>query len=205
MQSAIEKAWEENLKLDQEDQYKSKEEIIETECVCNCSFDMPLGQPKYCTDGDDNEICTKCWSRPIEEDKSENNIIESESTFEKLKDCSVEDISLNELNEKEFKDLLTNNSSLIYVSSSDYFTYENLPIIATYLLEVYDYAKELKDRVEYVDWKTARNHMEQEGKCKLADIEYFIKDNTLYWEFKSEPAITTLSLAMLDSNKWILL
>ena len=70
--TAIEKAWEMNLELDEEDRFKSKEEIMHCECTCNNSFNITLDTPKYCTDGDDDKICTKCWNREIEENTDRN-------------------------------------------------------------------------------------------------------------------------------------
>lgn len=191
MKTAIQKAWEMNLELDEEDRFKSKEEIIHCECVCNSCFNITLDTPKYCTNGDDDEICTKCWTREIEEDVQEkNNINESELSFDKLKDCLVDELSLNELNEKEFKDLLTNNSSLIYIRSGDNFTYDNLPIISKYLMDVYNYTTELKNKIEYVDFNTAKKYMKQGKNAYYNGAKYNYED--------------VFTMDAIESDRWIL-
>jgi hypothetical protein len=113
-----------------------------------------------------------------------------ELTFEQLEKSPIKGIELDHNTEEKFKKCLNENKeTLIYIEDIDVFTYENLPIIARYLLDTYDYCTKLKEKnnVEYKDWKTARLHMESGNKAKFQEVEYFIKDGDLYWEFKSKP------------------
>ena len=58
MKSAIEFAWEENLKENKEDQWKTKEELIENFCPSEFGFQEITPCPQ---DGCDYHVCYKCW------------------------------------------------------------------------------------------------------------------------------------------------
>ena len=188
---AIDKAWEDNLKESKEHQWKSKEEIIEN----LCPYDYRLKASPNCNDGEDNEICVKCWNREIEE----------ELTFDKLYNCPIEEISLNWRSEENFKEgLRQNKEDLICIDNEEIygvFTYEKLPVIIKYLQDVYDYATELKKNIiEYVDFNTAKEWMKQGGKAKLKNETHIIKDNDLYW-IEGGYAVS-LTLEEIDSKEW---
>jgi len=59
--------------------------------------------------------------------------------------------------------------------------------------------------IEYVDFQTARKYMDNGGRCRFNNKEYFIRDGDLYLTYLTKPMVTSLSLKMLDSKRWILL
>lgn len=133
-------------------------------------------------------------------------LVESKLTFEQLRICPInKEIVINEYYEDTFIDALKKNDTIIYIRDGVEIFYDDIPQTIQWMQNVYDLSTKLKNKVEYVDWHTAKNHMEQGKKVKFKDVEYFIKNGELYWEFKSEPKITYLSLPMLDSKEWILL
>lgn len=70
MKTAIEIAWNENLQLEEDCQYKTKEEIIKDRCpLYNIFEDVDLELPSYCMGDYDKEYCNACWNRDIESNK----------------------------------------------------------------------------------------------------------------------------------------
>jgi hypothetical protein len=66
---AIDYAWNENLKLDKDEQYKNKQELIKNNCpVIGCDFyGIDLEEFSKCTDDYDKKICTQCWNREVKD------------------------------------------------------------------------------------------------------------------------------------------
>lgn len=202
---AIDIAWEDNLKEEKDDQYKNKQELIEDRCPNG--FDINLKEPKYCKEDYDEELCTKCWNRQIKDNEKEiSTLIDNKLTFKDLRICPTNtDIVINERCEDTFSKAVKDNDIIVYIENDTDIYYDDIPDIIKWLQEVYDYSTELKSKIQYVDFNTAKEHMDKGNKTKLKDCTYYIKDGELYFNLYSEPKITSLSLPMLDSNKWILL
>lgn len=131
-----------------------------------------------------------------------------ETTITKIRDGSSYDLDIDDghyyWTDEMLEDIITFDQ--LKQSPIEYILLDDIPKLITWLQNVYYYCTDLKENmIEYVDWKTARNHMEQGAKCKFQEVEYFIKEGDLYWNFKSKPEITSISLPMLDMKKWILL
>lgn len=207
---AIEKAWNINLQLPKSEQWDSKETIISETCPHNEDFNIRLKNHTYkdgsvrCDDfGNEDSInkCTKCWQCEIEEEP-----INNKSTFKELRTCPANtDIVINENREDTFAKAIKDNDIIVYIENDTDIYYNDIPEIIKWLQDVYDYATELKNKVEYTLWCNARTHMEQGNKCKFKDVEYFIKNGELYWNISSNPTVAVMSLDMLDSKEWILL
>ena len=151
-----------------------------------------------------SENCTKCWNSEIEDyDKEIFTSIDNKLTFNKLEFSPISDINLDDANEDGLKESLKRNDYVICAHNS--FDYNKIPIFIKWLQDVYDYCTELKNKVEYVDFNTAKLHMYNGNKAKLKDCIYYIEDEELYFELYSEPRTTNLSLSMIESNEWILL
>jgi hypothetical protein len=186
---AIEKVWEENLKKEKENQYKSKQEIIEDRCPYG--FELDLKEPTYCLEDYNKEVCTRCWNREMEEDSKET-LEKYKSTFEELRTSPINtDIVINENNENNFSKAVKDNDIIVYIENDTDIYYDDIPKIIKWLQDVYDYSTELKNRVEYVDFKTAKTHMKNDNGCEL-DGYFYDKDS----EF---------TIKDIESNKWILL
>jgi len=190
---AIEKAWKMNLQLDKDDQWENKEAIISERCPCYGDFNgINLKEPKYCPKDDEEELCTKCWNREVEEDKL---------TFNKLEISPVSNINLDGENEEDIKESLKRNDYIVCADNS--FDYNKIPLLIKWLQDVYDYCTEIKNKVEYVDFETAKKHMNNGNKAMFEDETYYIKNGELYCnETKSTVA---LKLRAIESDKWILL
>lgn len=97
MKSAIEFAWQENLKEIEDDQWKNKEEFIENFCPSEFGYqDM-----SPCTQrGDDFHVCYKCWQtkevKKATYKKFEQEIREANNKY--LKEVHKEFINTHELN-----------------------------------------------------------------------------------------------------------
>jgi hypothetical protein len=131
----------------------------------------------------------------VEERKERDNKMNKDnekSVYELLKD-SIDGLTLNAYEEEEFAELIKNKYSLIYVKDNCDFTYDNLPIIIDWLQNIYKYVTELKEKnkVEYFDFKTAKEHMKNDNGCEL-DGYFYDKDS----EF---------TIKDIESKEWILL
>ena len=139
-------------------------------------------------------------------DKQKDEIIydTNKISFKQLEKSPIDGVELDWNTEEKFKKCLNENKeTLICIDDMNLFTYNNLPIIATYLLEVYDYCTMLKNKVEYVDFLKAKEHMLKGNKAEFENETYYIKDDELYCEdIKSACA---LKLRAIESDKWILL
>lgn len=198
---AIDKAWQENLQEPKDHQWKSKEEIIEN----LCPYDYRLKSSPNCNDGEDNEICVKCWNREIEEDDTETHN-KSESTFEALKICPTNiNICINECSEDTFIKAVKDNDIIVYIEENTDIYYDDIPKIINWLQDVYNCSTELKNKIEYVDWNTAKEYMEISSRktTKYKDYEYYIKNNELHRA--DDDGICTLTLEAINSKEWILL
>lgn len=198
---AIEKAWQENLQEPKGNQWKSKEEIIEN----LCPYDYRLKASPNCNDGEDNEICTKCWNCEIEEDneKDISTSIDNKLTFNKLEFSPISDINLDDANEDGLIESIKRNDYIICAHNS--FDYNKIPVFIKWLQDVYDYCTELKNKVEYVDFNTAKLHMYNGNKAKFKDCTYWIENDELYFNLYSKPKVASLSLIMTENKEWILL
>jgi hypothetical protein len=191
---AIDKAWEENLKLPKEDQYPSKEAIIGDICPYGkYSLNVELEQPKYCTDGDNKEICIKCWNRKIEEE----NIIQEkndklELIFGQLEVSPIDSIGFDDNSEDNLKKSLKRNHGIIFTGSNSDITYDKIPELVAWLQSVYNYCTELKNNmIEYVNFETAKKWMYNNG---VAECEGVLYDSS-----------SIFTLEVIDSTKWILI
>jgi hypothetical protein len=173
----------------------TKEDIISDYCPNDIPFNI-LKPPTYCICNYDDELCTKCWNREIEEDKSE-------LTFEQLEKSPIKRIELANSSELNLLESLNNDDFII--SDNGYITYENLSQFIKWLQDVYDYTTELKRQSVYVDFYSAKEYMKNGNKAKFKELTYWIENNALYCDLYSEPKATDLSLEMIESNKWILL
>ena len=93
-------------------------------------------------------------------DKQKDEIIydTNKISFKQLEKSPIDGVELDWNTEEKFKKCLNENKeTLICIDDMNLFTYNNLPIIATYLLEVYDYCTMLKNKVEYVDFLKAKD------------------------------------------------
>jgi hypothetical protein len=110
--------------------YCGKEAIINTVFSCYYSLDI-----------DDGEWA---WTDEMLEDYTDEEL-----TFKKLYYSPIKEITLNWNSEEKFiNGLIKNREDLIFIDQDvcDIFKYKNLPIIATYLLDVYDYCSKLKEK-----------------------------------------------------------
>lgn len=142
---AIDKAWNENLKLSKEYQYESKEAIMGDRCPIDTSrntFSIKLKTPKYCTDGEDYEYCKRCWNREVEDNNKNND----NSTFEQLEHSPVEFCIKTSTEEYLIEDL-RDNEPILYMRQDEELKYEQIPIIIKWLQDVYNYCTELKNKV----------------------------------------------------------
>lgn len=213
MITAIDKAWEDNLKLNIEDQWASKQDIMENYCPNSIEIGLNLNEPKECPEGYDYEICNRCWNREVKKDKYEEDLhtldsIENKSTFERLEISPIKGIEIGYEDEEDLLIGLTKNQNPISMNFD--FTdlkYDNIPELIAWLQSVYNYCTELKNTINFVDWQTARNHMEQGNKTKYKNITHIIKDGDLCYIDKTDNDlyIEPLDLEMLDSKEWILL
>ena len=198
---AIEKAWDDNLQESKDNQWGSKEDIIEN----LCPYDYGLNTIPNCNDGEDNEICIKCWNRKIEE-KNEEEIsisIDDKLNFNKLEFSPISDINLDDANEDGLIESIKRNDYVICAHNS--FDYNKIPSLIEWLQNIYDYCTELKNKVEYVDFNTAKEWMEKDikNKAKYGDFTYYIKDNELLCDDLYDAC--TLLLEAINSKEWILL
>jgi hypothetical protein len=182
---AIEKAWDENLKEIKENQWESKEELIENCC--------PYGEYNLKIKGfeDDgmlceeyNANCTKCWNSKIEEDE--------QSTFGQLEVSPIDSIGFDDNSEENLKKSLKRNHGIIFTGSNSDITYDKIPELVAWLQSVYNYCTELKNNmIEYVNFETAKKWMYDNG---VAECEGVLYDNS-----------SIFTLEVIDSNKWILI
>lgn len=183
----------------------TKEEIISDYCPNDIPFRI-LNSPIYCKCDFDEELCTKCWNREIDEDAEEEKVEsnESELTFDKLKESPINEMYFSDMTENNFIKSLKNDEYIINCEDGT-LTYDDIPKTIKWLQDVYNYCIELKNDDSYVDWITAREHMSKGNKAKLKDCTYWVEGEELYFDLYSEPKTTSLSLPMIDSNEWILL
>lgn len=203
---AIDKAWKENLQESKDDQWESKEDLIENCCPYG---EYNLKIKGFKDDGDlceeYNENCTKCWNSEIEE-KNEKEIstsIDNKLTFNKLEFSPISDINLDDANEDGLIESIKRNDYIICAHNS--FDYNKIPVFIKWLQDVYDYCTELKNKVEYVDFNTAKLHMYNGNKAKFKDCTYWIENDELYFNLYSKPKVASLSLIMTENKEWILL
>ena len=204
---AIEKAWEENLREPKDNQWESKEDLIENCCPYG---EYNLKIKGFKDDGDlceeYSENCTKCWNSEIEDDDKEiTTTIDNKLTFNKLEFSPISDINLDDANEDGLKESLKRNDYVICAHNS--FDYNKIPVFIKWLQDVYDYCTELKNKVEYVNFNIAKEHMKNGGKAKYdndkEDYTYYIKGDSIYCEEDGETC--AFSLKAIESDKWILL
>jgi hypothetical protein len=102
---AIDKAWKENLQELKNNQWESKEDLIENCCPYG---EYNLKIKGFKDDGDlceeYNENCIKCWNSEIEEDAEEEKVEgnESELTFDKLKESPINEMYFSDMTENNF-------------------------------------------------------------------------------------------------------
>ena len=210
MAKAIDKAWSINLTFPKEEQWDYPETIISETCPHNEDFNIRLKDHTHkdgsvrCSDfGHEDNVnkCTRCWNCEIEEDEGI-----AKSTFKELRTCpSNTDIVINENNEDTFAKAIKDNDIIVYIENDTDIYYDEIPEIIKWLQDVYDYATELKNRIEYVDFNTAKEYMEEDSKniARYKDYEYYIKDNKL--RRNDDDGITALTLEAINSKEWILL
>ncbi|NRU52629.1 hypothetical protein [Clostridium beijerinckii] len=202
---AIDKAWSENLQEPKCNQWESKEDLIENCC--------PYGEYSLKIKGfeDDeqlcehfNENCTKCWDSGIQEDEKEENTYnnKSELTFEKLKESPINEMYFSDITENNFIKNLKTNEYIINCEDG-VLTYDDIHKTIKWLQEVYDYCTELKNKTEYVDFMTAKEHMRKGGDAKFEEYTYYIVRDKIYCHEDSEEC--AFSLKTIESDKWILL
>lgn len=209
MTTAISKAWEINLKLPKEDQWESKEEIIENYCPNSCEIGLDLKEPKCCPEEYNKGLCMKCWNRLIKEEdvnstqetNTEENI-SNKLTFDKLKESPINEMYFSDMTENNFIKSLKNAEYIINCEDGT-LTYDDIPKTIKWLQDVYSLANKLKNKVEYINFITAKEYMLKGNKSKFEDEVYYIKNDELYCEdLKSACA---LKLRAIESDKWILL
>lgn len=189
---AIEKAWEINLKLPIEEQYESKEAIIDDSCPYSIDFKLKLkgiNESEYLCDVF-CEKCEKCWNSKIEEDESKDD---NESTFNELYISPIKGIELNSNAEIYFKDLIKQGKTIIHIAdrvSRESVTYNNIPSLIEWLQNVYNFSTELKNKVKYVGFETAKNHMKDGNNAYYNSAKYNIED--------------VFTIDAIESDKWIL-
>jgi hypothetical protein len=181
---------------------ETREEIIKNCCPYYDYYKTNLEAPMYCKGDYDEGLCIKCWEREVEDYIQEYN--DKQLTFEQLEKSPIEGIELNYSDNDEFEKSALRDGEVIYIEHRR-LQNKDIPKLITWLKDVNYYCEQIKNQIKYVDWKTARNHMEQGNKAKFKEVEYFIDDDNLYWELKSEPELTYITLLMLDSKEWILL
>ena len=203
---AIDKAWKENLKLQKDEQWETKEDLIENCCPHN-EFYLRLkgfkNDDELCSCYDEN--CTKCWNSEIEEDneKEISTSIDKKLTFNKLEFSPISDINLDDANEDGLIESLKRNDYIVCAHNS--FDYNKIPSLIEWLQNIYDYCTELKNKIEYVDFNNAKLHMYNGNKAKFKDCTYWIENGELYFNLYSKPKVASLSLIMIESKEWILL
>lgn len=201
---AIDKAWEDNLQEPKDDQWKSKEDLIDNCCPYG---EYNLKIKGFKDDGDlceeYNENCTKCWNSEIEEDVEEEDN-KSELTFDKIKESPINEMYFSDMTENNFIKSLKNDEYIINCEDGT-LTYDDIPKTIKWLQDVYDYCTELKNKVEYVNFNIAKEHMKNGNKAKFKDCTYWIENEELCFDLYSESRTTNLSLSMIDSKEWILL
>jgi hypothetical protein len=131
----------------------------------------------------------------------------NENKYSQLYFSPVSYIRLDGVNEEYFIKTLKENKPIIFTSEQRQFTYDKIPQVIQWLQNVYDYATELKNKVEYVDFNTAKEYMRNGGKAKYSDDKeeytYYIKGENIYCEEDGESC--AFSLKAIESTKWILL
>lgn len=192
MTTAISKAWEENLKLDKDYQWESKEDIIDELCPHSDEYKLRLkghmdkDNNVRCEDfKDDGKRCTRCWNTEIEENNEKEISI---SIDNKLEFSPISDINLDDANEDGLKESLKRNDYIVCAHNS--FDYNKIPIFIKWLQEVYNYCTELKNKVEYVDFIKAKKHMKDGRNAYYNGAKYNIKD--------------VFTIDAIESDKWIL-
>ena len=201
---AIEMAWQDNLKLPKEDQWESKQDIIENYCPNSCEIGLNLKEPTWCPEEYRKETCVECWNRKVSE--VEKEYPNAESKFEQLRNCPVNtNIAINERNEETFIDAIKDNDIIVYIEENTDIYYDDIPNIIKWLQDVYDYATDIKSKVEYVDFNTAKEWMEQDvkNKARYGDYVYCIRDNELLCDDLYDAC--SLLLEAINSTNWILL
>jgi len=140
-------------------------------------------------------------------DKQKDEILyDNKSTFRKLRTCPINtDIVINENHEDTFIKALKDNDIIVYIEENTDIYYDDIPEIIKWLQDVYDYSTELKNKVEFVDFNTAKEHMEKDNinKAKHGDYIYYIKNNELLCDDLYDSC--SLLLEDINSKEWILL
>lgn len=138
-------------------------------------------------------------------DKQKDEIIEDKSklTFEQLEKSPIEGIELSNSSEKYLIEALKYNDFLISDNNGE-ITYNKIPELVAWLQNVYNYCSELKNNiVKYVDFNTAKKHMNNDNMAMFENETYYIRNGELYCkEIKDTVA---LKLRAIESDKWILL
>jgi len=135
-----------------------------------------------------------------------NEEINTKPTFEQLSQSPIDGIELNSSVEDYFKNLLMHNGTIVYIKDvlkRESITYNNLPIFIKWLQNVYSLSTELKSKIEYIDFNTAKEHMNKGNKTEFENETYYIKNNELWCEDINDAC--ALKLRAIESDKWILL
>jgi hypothetical protein len=127
----------------------------------------------------------------------------NEDRYDKLYFSPISYIRLNGMNEDCFTKSLKEDKAIVFASEQSRITYDRIPKLIEWLKNVYDYCTELKNKVEYVDFNTAKEYMNNSNKAMFEDETYYIKNNELFCEDTN--SAVALKLRAIESDKWILI
>ena len=136
-------------------------------------------------------------------EQSDTILYDNKTIYNNLYFSPISYIRLDGVNEDYFIKTLKENKPIIFTSEQRQFTYDKIPEVIKWLKDVYDFCTELKNKVEYVNFSKAKEHMNQGNKSMFEDEIYYIKNDELYCE--NINSACALKLRAIESDKWILL
>lgn len=136
-------------------------------------------------------------------EQNDTIVYDHKTIYDNLYFSPISYIRLNGVNEDYFIKALKENKPIIFTSEQRQFTYDKIPEVIKWLQDVYDFCTELKNKVKYADFETARIHMRNGNKAKYKNFICYIENDFLYTE--EDNMRCAFPVFSISNKEWTLL